>query len=83
MALELEKTNISFGRLVLVLVFILGTVVPSALAIGHYIQKVEDQEIRIVRLESIAAQHEQLQRDTLVMLGRLEERMAAIGRKLE
>ena len=80
---DIERQNISIGRLIIVLVFVVGTIVPSALAVGHYVQKVEDQETRIVRLESIASQHEALQRDTLVLLGRLEERLGSIERKLK
>lgn len=80
---DLEKTHITLGKFILAMVFIMGTIVPAALAVGHYVQKVEDQEVRILRLESIAAQHEQLQRDTLVLLGRLEERLSSIERKLK
>lgn len=79
---DLENTRITLGRLLLILVFVLGSVVPGALAVGHYVQKIDDQETRIARLESIAMQHEQLQRDTLVLLGRLEERLTHIEKKL-
>lgn len=80
---DLEKTHITLGKFLLTLVFVLGSVVPSALAVGHYVQKIDDHETRITRLESLAVQNEQLQRDTLVLLGRLEERLGAIERKLK
>jgi hypothetical protein len=80
---DLEKTHITLGKFLLVLVFVLGSVVPAALAVGHYVQKIDDHETRLTRLESIAIQHEQLQRDTLVLLGRLEERLGGIEKKLK
>lgn len=80
---NIEKSHVSVGKAVMVAVILIGSLVPAALAVGHYKSKVDEQEARLARLETTVEHYEDLYRDTLVLLGRMDERLASIERKLK
>lgn len=80
---DIEDSRVSLIKVVFIIAALIGTLVPAALAVGHYKQKVDEQEARLVRMESSVQHYEELYRDTLVLLGRMDERLASIERKLK
>ena len=80
---DIEDSRVSVVKVILIIAALIGTLVPAALAVGHYKQKVDEQEVRLVRIEATVQHYEELYRDTLVLLGRMDERLASIERKLK
>lgn len=77
---NIEDSRIS---VVFIVVSLIGLLVPAALAVGHYKQKIDEQEVRLIRIETTVQHYEELYRDTLVLLGRMDERLASIERALK
>ena len=80
---NIEKSHISVGKVLVIVGILIGSLVPAALAVGHYKSKVDEQEVRLTRLEVVVGHYEELYRDTLVLLGRMDERLASIERKIK
>lgn len=80
---NIEDSRISVVKVVFIVVSLIGLLVPAALAVGHYKQKIDEQEVRLIRIETTVQHYEELYRDTLVLLGRMDERLAAIERALK
>lgn len=80
---NIEDSKIGLVKAAFIIVTLIGLLVPAALAVGHYKQKVDEHETRLIRIEATVQHYEDLYRDTLVLLGRMDERLASIERKLK